>query len=69
MVPTLAVDVPSGLDGDTGVPPGACLHADVTATMAFPKTGMRGPGEEWIGRLVVVDIGLPGWLADSVLGQ
>jgi hypothetical protein len=36
--------------------------------MAFPKIGMRGPGEEWVGRLVVVDIGLPTWLADSVAG-
>ncbi|NQT87602.1 NAD(P)H-hydrate epimerase, partial [bacterium] len=67
-IPVVAVDVPSGLDGDTGIPPGACLHADVTATMAFPKVGMRGAGEEWVGRLVVVDIGLPAWLADSVAG-
>jgi NAD(P)H-hydrate epimerase len=66
--PVVSVDVPSGLDGDTGVPPGVCLHAEVTATMAFPKIGMRGPGEEWVGRLVVVDIGLPTWLADSVAG-
>lgn len=59
-LPTIAVDVPSGLDADTGQPLGdAVVRADVTATMACPKIGFRGPGEAHVGRLVVVDIGLP----------
>lgn len=58
-LPTVAVDVPSGLDVDTGLPLEVALHADVTATMACPKVGFRGPGEAYVGRVVVVDIGLP----------
>ncbi|MBM4032585.1 MAG: NAD(P)H-hydrate epimerase [Planctomycetes bacterium] len=58
-LPTLAVDVPSGLDADTGQPLGLALRADVTATMACPKAGFRGPGAACVGRLAVVDIGMP----------
>jgi len=58
-LPTLAVDVPSGLDADTGQPLEVAVRADVTATMACPKIGFRGPGEEYVGKLVVIDIGLP----------
>jgi NAD(P)H-hydrate epimerase len=61
-LPVLAVDVPSGLDADTGQPLGLALRADVTATMACPKVGLRGPGEPYVGRLVVVDIGMPACL-------
>jgi len=57
---TLAVDVPSGLDADTGLPLGVALRADVTATMACPKAGFRRPGAAaYVGWLVVVDIGCP----------
>jgi len=56
---TLAVDLPSGLDADTGQPLGVALRADVTATMACPKVGFRGRGAAYVGRLAVVDIGLP----------
>lgn len=62
-LPVLAVDVPSGLDADTGEALGAAVHADVTATMACPKVGLRGAGEAYVGRLVVIDIGMPGALA------
>ena len=55
---TLAVDVPSGLDADTGRPLGQALRAHVTATMACPKLGFR-QASPYVGRLVVVDIGLP----------
>jgi NAD(P)H-hydrate epimerase len=57
----LAVDVPSGLDADTGAAPGPVVRADVTATMALPKTGLvpPSPGAAHVGVLVEVDIGLP----------
>jgi len=58
-LPVLAVDVPSGLDADTGLPLGVAVRADVTATMACAKAGFRGQGASCVGRLVVVDIGLP----------
>ncbi len=56
---TLAVDVPSGLDADTGLPLGVAMRADVTATMACPKVGFRQAAASYLGRLVVVDIGMP----------
>jgi len=57
--PILAVDVPSGLDTDRGVPLGAAVQATVTATFAFPKVGLLlHPGAELAGEVVVADIGI-----------
>jgi hypothetical protein len=39
-LPVLAVDVPSGLNADTGEPQGAAIEAAVTLTVGAPKTGM-----------------------------
>ncbi|MFW6163884.1 MAG: NAD(P)H-hydrate epimerase [Planctomycetota bacterium] len=58
-LPVLAVDVPSGLNADTGEALGVAVHADVTATMACPKVGFRGDGAAYVGRLAVIDIGMP----------
>lgn len=65
----LAVDVPSGLDGDTGAPRPVAVRADVTATMGMPKRGLvaPGPGPEHAGRVVEIDIGLPGPLHRAYL--
>ncbi len=58
--PVLAIDVPSGLCADRGVPLGAAVQADVTATFALPKVGLlQHPGAGLAGRVVVVDIGIP----------
>ena len=58
--PIVAVDVPSGLDSDTGEVNGACVKATLTVTFALPKIGlMVYPGAEYVGELVVVDIGMP----------
>ena len=57
---TIAVDLPSGLDADTGEPCGACVRADVTVTFAFMKKGLLAPSAEpYVGRVVVADIGIP----------
>ncbi len=56
--PCLAVDVPSGIDADTGAPLPVCVRADVTATMAAPKQGLL-ENLEAAGQVVEVDIGLP----------
>src|SRR5262249_32964141 len=43
--PTFAVDIPSGLNADTGTPMGAAVHADATATFGFAKIGQAlSPG-------------------------
>jgi NAD(P)H-hydrate epimerase len=55
----LAIDVPSGMDADTGEVPGEVVWADVTVTLGAVKQGLlRFPGAERVGRLVCRDIGL-----------
>lgn len=59
-VPVIAVDIPSGLDADTGVPLGRAIHADITVTFGLPKIGLLiPPGIEYTGRLKIVDISFP----------
>jgi NAD(P)H-hydrate epimerase len=56
----LAVDLPSGLDCDSGEPAGATLRADVTVTFVARKRGFdHPPSAEWTGRIVVAGIGVP----------
>lgn len=63
---TVAVDVPSGMNADTGEPCGVCVCADVTVTFQFSKQGFNVPGAgEYLGRLVVADIGIPPVCADD----
>ena len=58
-VPIVAVDTPSGLDSDRGVPLGATVQAEATVTFGFPKTGqVIYPGVTYSGDLVVADIGI-----------
>jgi hydroxyethylthiazole kinase-like uncharacterized protein yjeF len=58
--PVLSIDVPSGVDADTGAVPGAAVHADVTVTFHSPKAGLiLYPGADLAGEIVVADIGLP----------
>ena len=55
----VAVDVPSGVDADTGVAAGAAVHADVTVTFGALKPGLLvGAGAEHAGEVRLVDIGL-----------
>ncbi|MBO0683994.1 MAG: NAD(P)H-hydrate epimerase [Candidatus Dormibacteraeota bacterium] len=56
----VAVDVPSGLDADSGAVPGACLTASVTVTLGLPKPGLlAGEGPARAGEVWVADIGIP----------
>ncbi|MCX8073418.1 MAG: NAD(P)H-hydrate dehydratase [Candidatus Binatia bacterium] len=58
--PILALDTPSGLDSDRGIPLGRAVCANVTATFGLPKVGLVVyPGRAFVGRLEVVDIGIP----------
>ena len=55
-----AVDLPSGLDCDTGRPLGPCVRADVTGTFVTRKIGFDQPGADaFTGRVHVLDIGVP----------
>ncbi len=63
----LAVDLPSGMDADTGQPLGACVRATRTVTFVARKIGFDQPGaEQWTGPVDVVDIGVPRALLDSM---
>ncbi len=58
--PTLALDLPSGLDGSTGRPLGACVKAVATATFGRAKPGLfLHPGRDFAGEVQVVDLGIP----------
>lgn len=58
-VRVLAVDIPSGLDCDTGEPLGATIRASCTVTFVAPKLGYPKPSAaEYLGRIHVVDIGV-----------
>lgn len=65
--PVFAVDVPSGLNSDTGQVCGACIRAGATATFAFAKTGhFTHPGPQYCGALNIIDIGIPAPIIDGV---
>jgi NAD(P)H-hydrate epimerase len=62
----LAVDIPSGLDCDTGRPLGPTVRAAHTATFVAQKTGFAEPAAaEWLGQVHVLDIGAPRRLLES----
>ncbi len=65
--PVLAVDIPSGLNADTGQPWGVCIRAHVTVTFGLAKLGhLLYPGADYTGDLQIVDIGIPNFIADAV---
>lgn len=64
-VPVIAIDIPSGLDANTGMPLGEAVHAAITVTFGLPKVGMMIPHEiEYVGKLVVANISFPPQLID-----
>jgi NAD(P)H-hydrate epimerase len=58
--PVLALDLPSGLDADSGQPLAVAVHAQATATFVAPKLGFAAPGADaYTGKVTVIDIGVP----------
>jgi len=58
--PVLALDLPSGLDGDAGTPAEPTIRATATLTLALPKVGLLKPeAQRWVGALHVADISVP----------
>ncbi len=63
---TFAIDLPSGLDADTGEPMGPTVRARHTVTFVAPKAGFRNPSASaFLGRVHVADIGVP----HAVMGE
>jgi len=55
-----AIDIPTGLDADTGIAEGVVVRADLTVTFGAPKTGLLEPiALPHIGSLELADIGIP----------
>jgi NAD(P)H-hydrate epimerase len=63
----IAIDVPSGLDCDTGVASNPCFCADHTITFVASKIGFElQDAPKYVGKLAIVDIGVPRALLESV---
>jgi NAD(P)H-hydrate epimerase len=68
--PKLAVDLPSGLDCDTGIAARHTIRAAQTCTFVAAKPGFFTPGAgKYVGRLHVLDIGTPRQVIEIVLNQ
>jgi NAD(P)H-hydrate epimerase len=58
--PMLALDLPSGLDGDTGEASNPTIRATETLTLALPKRGLlTSAARPWVGKLHLADISVP----------
>jgi hydroxyethylthiazole kinase-like uncharacterized protein yjeF len=65
--PIVAVDIPSGLNADTGAVMGAAVRADVTVTFIGLKAGLfLADGRDCVGRIVFDDLGVPSAVYDGV---
>ena len=64
--PIVAIDIPSGLDADTGKPLGTAIRASLTITFGLPKVGhLIPPGIDYVGEVKVIDIGIPKRLVEE----
>ena len=64
--PVVAIDIPSGLDANTGKPLGTAIQATLTITFGLPKVGhLISPGIDYVGTLRVIDIGIPRMLIEE----
>ena len=65
----VALDLPSGLDADSGAPSEPCVRADATLTFAARKPGLLVPAARaLVGEIVVIDIGAPRSLLAELAG-
>jgi NAD(P)H-hydrate epimerase len=63
----VSVDIPSGLDSDSGKPKDVSVSADLTVTFAYEKIGhVISPGKGYCGKVVTADIGIPDFLSQEV---
>jgi len=66
----IALDLPSGLNADSGAVDPATLYADYTITLGTPKPGLFNfPGAERVGKITVADIGMPENMAGETTSE
>jgi NAD(P)H-hydrate epimerase len=64
--PIVAIDIPSGLDANTGKPLGTAIRASLTVTFGLPKVGhLIPPGPDYVGEVKLIDIGYPKKLVEE----
>lgn len=64
--PTVAIDLPSGLEATSGRIGNPCIRAAMTITLALPKSGLMTAPEDMTGPIWVADIGVPPHVYDQV---
>ncbi len=68
--PVMSLDVPSGMNADSGMCPGAAIHAAATMTLAAPKNGLDLPtAKGFVGEYYLADIGVPFEILTSILPE
>jgi NAD(P)H-hydrate epimerase len=66
-LPVCSLDLPSGLDANTGMPGTPCMRASITLTLALPKTGLLSPTARGVtGTLLLADISIPARIYESL---
>lgn len=66
--PIIALDIPSGVECDTGAVHGACIRADYTVTFTVPKPGhILYPGREFCGEVIPAAAGIPGEVVEQAV--
>ena len=65
-IPVISVDIPSGINGETGEILGTCIKAYKTVTFGYAKVGLFvHPAAQYTGETVVADIGIPKNVVDK----
>lgn len=68
--PTIAIDLPSGLDAASGVPAKSTIRATQTLTFVAEKTGFLNPAaKDFLGPVQVLDIGAPRVLVEAIMRE
>jgi NAD(P)H-hydrate epimerase len=66
-LPVVAIDIPSGIDSDTGKVHGVCVRANIAVTMALPKIGLLKPAAaDFVGSIEIADIGIPREFVETI---
>lgn len=64
---TVSIDIPSGINGNTGEILGICVKPSKTIALGFPKAGtIIGEGAKFVGHIEIYDIGIPKKIADQL---